>query len=354
MHFIDVSVEKVWEMNDLLKSPMERLLRQESLSQEQVRTVVGAIMDGHCDPVEIAAFLTALAIKSPQAEELAGAAQAMRERATQLRPAVRPLLDTCGTGGDQLHTFNISTATAIVAAACGVRVAKHGNRSVSSKSGSADVLESLGVNISLSAQQATDCLDSIGLCFCFAPLIHGAMKHAAPVRKQLGFSTVFNLLGPLTNPASAEFQLIGTSSEAKAELLARSVALLGTVRTLVVCGASQLDEVSLWGRTLVFDVTGSDIVTRQWSAADFGLPECTPEELRISSADESAAVIRSILEGTTGPAMNMVLANSSAALYAAGQCSSLREGAERSKDVVLSGMAKSKLELLIHTTQSMK
>lgn len=333
---------------------MERLLRQENLSQEQVRGVVGAIMDGQCDPIEIAAFLTALAIKSPQAEELAGAAQAMRERATPLRPAVRPLLDTCGTGGDQLHTFNISTATAIVVAACGVRVAKHGNRSVSSKSGSADVLEALGVNISLTAQQATECLDAIGLCFCFAPLIHGAMKHAAPVRKQLGFPTVFNLLGPLTNPASAEYQLIGTSSESKAQLLAQTVALLGTVRTLVVCGASQLDEVSLWGRTLVFDVTGSDIATREWSAADFGMPECTPADLRIASADESAAVIRRVLEGVPGPALNMVLANSAAALFAAGQCSSLHDGAETVREHVLSGAAKSKLEVLVRTTQALK
>ncbi|MFO1040133.1 MAG: anthranilate phosphoribosyltransferase [Planctomycetaceae bacterium] len=341
-------------MNDLLRSPMSRLLRQESLSQEEVRVVVGAMMDGQCDPVEIAAFLTALAIKTPQPAELAGAACAMRERATPLRPKVRPLIDTCGTGGDQLHTFNISTATAIVVAACGVPVAKHGNRSVSSKSGSADVLEALGVNISLSAEQATECLDAIGLCFCFAPLIHGAMKHAAPVRKQLGFPTIFNLLGPLTNPASAEFQLIGTSSEARAELLARTIALLGTVRTLVVCGASQLDEVSLWGRTRVFDVTGSRVQTTEWSASDFGLPECLADDLRIASSEESADVIRSVFAGTTGAALNMVLANSAAALLAAGKCKTLREGVDRSKETVISGAASSMLDLLIRTTQAMK
>ncbi len=333
---------------------MERLLRQEALSQGEVRHVVGAIMDGQCDPVEIAAFLTAMAIKSPEADELAGAAQAMRERATRLQPKSRPLLDTCGTGGDQLHTFNISTATAIVVAACGVRVAKHGNRSVSSRSGSADVLEALGVNISLSADQATECLDAIGLCFCFAPLIHGAMKYAAPVRRQLGFPTIFNLLGPLTNPAGAEFQLIGTSSEAKADLLARTVSLLGTGRTLVVCGATQLDEVSLWGNTCVYDVQGANILVHRWSAQDFGLPECTADQLRISSAVESAEVVRSVFAGTSGPALDIVLANSSAALLAAGKCNDLREGVWIARDTVHSGNAQTQLDSLVRITQAMK
>lgn len=341
-------------MNDLLRSPMERLLRQEDLPQGEVRLLVGSIMDGHCEPVEIAAFLTAMAIKSPEPEELAGAAQAMRERATRLHPVSRPLLDTCGTGGDQLHTFNISTATAVVVAACGVPVAKHGNRSVSSKSGSADVLEALGVNISVSAEQATECLDSIGLCFCFAPLIHGAMKHAAPVRKQLGFPTIFNLLGPLTNPAGAEFQLIGTSSEARAQLLARTVSLLGTGRTLVVCGASQLDEVSLWGSTCVYDVQGQQIAVHRWTPEDFGLPHCAPEQLRISSAGESADVLRSVFSGVSGPAMDMVLANSAAALFAAGACSDLQDGVQTARESILSGKAQSQLDALVQITQAMK
>lgn len=341
-------------MNDLLRWPMEKLLRQEALSQGDVRVVVGAIMDGHCDPVEIAAFLTAMAIRSPEADELAGAAQAMRERATRLQPKSRPLLDTCGTGGDQLHTFNISTATAIVVAACGVHVAKHGNRSVSSRSGSADVLEALGVNISLSAEQATECLDSIGLCFCFAPLIHGAMKYAAPVRRQLGFPTIFNLLGPLTNPAAAEFQLIGTSSEAKAELLARTLSILGTRRTIVVCGATQLDEVSLWGSTCVYDVQEQNVTADRWTARDFGLPECTADQLRISSAAESAEVVRSVFAGTSGPALDMVLANSSAALLAAGKCSNLSEGVQVARSAVLSGRVQSQLDALVRFTQAMK
>jgi anthranilate phosphoribosyltransferase len=349
-----VSSEKVAVMNDLLRSPMERLLRQEDLSQGEVRLVVGSMMDGRCEPVEIAAFLTALAIKSLKPEELAGAAQAMRERATRLQPTSRPLLDTCGTGGDQLHTFNISTATAIVVAACGVHVAKHGNRSVSSKSGSADVLEALGVNISLSAEQATECLDAIGLCFCFAPLIHGAMKYAAPVRKQLGFPTIFNLLGPLTNPAGAEFQLVGTSSEARAQLLAKAVSLLGTGRTLVVCGASQLDEVSLWGNTCVYDVQDRHVAVHRWTAGDFGLSECTAGQLRISSAEESAGVLRSIFAGVSGPAMDMVLANSAAALFAAGRCSELTQGVQLARESIVSGKAQSQLDALVRTTNAMK
>ncbi|MFM7869774.1 MAG: anthranilate phosphoribosyltransferase, partial [Planctomycetaceae bacterium] len=184
-------------------------------------------------------------MKGLRASELSGAAAAMRARSAQIRTRRYPLIDTCGTGGDELQTFNISTAAAIVLSACGAAVAKHGNRSVSSRSGSADVLEQLGVNISLNAEEAGQCLDDLGLAFCFAPLMHGAMRHAAPVRKQLGFPTIFNLLGPLTNPAGAEFQLLGAASDERAELLAEALAVLGGRRSLVVCGNNQLDEVSL-------------------------------------------------------------------------------------------------------------
>ncbi|MCA9118487.1 MAG: anthranilate phosphoribosyltransferase, partial [Planctomycetaceae bacterium] len=190
-------------MHDCLQHPVNQLLLKQDLTADLVCNCIGVIMDGACDPVDIAAFLTAMAAKGVVAAELVGAARAMRSRASRIVTQRSPLLDTCGTGGDRLHTFNISTATAIVAAACGVNVAKHGNRSVSSSSGSADVLESLGVNINLTADLAGRCLDEIGIAFCFAPVLHGAMKYAAPVRRQLGFPTIFNLLGPLTNPAGA-------------------------------------------------------------------------------------------------------------------------------------------------------
>ena len=221
-------------MHDSLKPAVEALLQRRDLSDTECCNAVGAIMDGLCDPVDIAAFLTAMTAKGSVVSELVGAATAIRKRAASIVSNRRPLLDTCGTGGDRLHTFNISTATALVAAACGMAVAKHGNRSVSSSSGSADVLEALGVNISLTAEQAGQCLDEVGLAFCFAPLIHGSMKYAAPVRRQLGFPTIFNLLGPLTNPASAEFQLLGASSINHAELLANALSQLKIEPAFVV------------------------------------------------------------------------------------------------------------------------
>ncbi|MCA9086771.1 MAG: anthranilate phosphoribosyltransferase, partial [Planctomycetaceae bacterium] len=229
-------------MHATLRPALEQLIAGQDLSSNSVQRCIGAIMDGECQPVEVAAFLTAMSCKGPAAIELVGAAQAMRDRAAPIATRRRPLLDTCGTGGDKLHTFNISTATAIVAAACGVNVAKHGNRSVSSSSGSADVLEALGVNIQLSPEQSARCLDETGITFCFAPLVHGAMKHAAPIRKALGFPTIFNLLGPLTNPAGAEYQLVGTSSDERARLLASALSVLGCRRAMVVCGNNELDE----------------------------------------------------------------------------------------------------------------
>jgi anthranilate phosphoribosyltransferase len=274
----------------------------------------------------------------------------MRQRATPIVTHRRPLLDTCGTGGDRLHTFNISTATAILAAACGMPVAKHGNRSVSSSSGSADVLEALGVNITLSAESAGRCLDEVGIAFCFAPLIHGAMKHAAPVRKQLGFPTIFNLLGPLTNPAGAEYQLLGASSFERAELLAAALARLGARRAFVVCGNNELDEVSLWGRTRALEITEGQVKPHDWTPQTFGLPACDVSRLKVNSAAESGEVIRSVFAGTATEPASIVVANTAAGLLACERVRTLTDGVALAAETIRSGLALKKLNQLIEWT----
>jgi anthranilate phosphoribosyltransferase len=339
-------------MHPILSPALEQLIARQNLSSEAVRQCIGAIMDGGCEETDIAAWLTAMACKKPAAIELVGAAQAMRDRATRIASRRRPLLDTCGTGGDKLHTFNISTATAIVAAACGVNVAKHGNRSVSSSSGSADVLEALGVNIQLTPEQASQCLDEIGITFCFAPLAHGAMKHAAPVRKSLGVPTIFNLLGPLTNPAGAEYQLLGASSIERARILSSALSVLGCRKALVVCGNDQLDEVCLWGPTTVFEVQGGKVNRFQWTAADFDLPECDVLSLRVKSAAQSAETINQVLNGEDSAATNIVIANASAALLAAEHASGLSDAVQQVRTAITNGLAAKMLARLIEWTQA--
>ena len=339
-------------MQQSVQECVESLLTGRSLAAAQTAAAVGAIMDGLCDSVDIACVLTALAMKPLTPHELHGAALAMRQRATAIPTHHSQLLDTCGTGGDRLHTFNISTASAIVAAACGLPVAKHGNRSVSSASGSADVLEQLGVFIGMTPQQAGTCLDELGLTFCFAPLVHGAMRHAAPIRRQLGFPTLFNLLGPLTNPAGARHQLIGASGNTRAQLLAQTLARLGTDRSFVVCGANQLDEVALWDSTLVLEVCGNDVCEHNWTAADFELPECSVEELRATTAADSAAMIRQLLSNVPGAPRNMVIANTATALIAGGAAATPADAAALADQALRSGNALKKLNELVTRSQS--
>ena len=339
-------------MNETLRPALKQLIAGKDLSSDAVQQCVGAMMDGSCEAVDMASWLTAMACKGPAAVEVVGAAQAMRDRAAGIPTQRRPLLDTCGTGGDQLHTFNISTATAIVAAACGVNVAKHGNRSVSSSSGSADVLEALEVNIQLTPDQAAKCLDEIGITFCFAPLVHGAMKHAAPVRKALGIPTIFNLLGPLTNPAGAEYQLLGASSNERAHLLASALSELGCRKALVVCGNNELDEVCLWGPTTVYQVSDGQTEELTWTCDDFGLPSCDVERLRVGSSAESAAMIQAVLSGEDSPAANIVTANTAAALLAAEQETNLTDAVTTVRTVLTEGIAARKLSDLTEWTQA--
>ena len=305
------------EMHDAIRDALNAVFERHDVPETVCQSAVAAIMDGQCDEASIAAFLTALRVKGEAVDEIVGAARAMIERAERVLTRRTGLLDTCGTGGDELHTFNISTATAFVAAACGVPVAKHGNRGVSSSSGSADVLEALGVHTQLTPAQVGRCLDEIGIGFCFAPVFHGAMRHAAPVRKALKFRTLFNFVGPLTNPAGADFQLLGASRIATAEKLANAALRLSRGRTLVVCGNDQLDEVSLWGSTTVFEAAAGFVQRHTWSAATFGLAECDVADLRVRSPAESADRIRAVFSGERSAARDIIIANAAAALIAA-------------------------------------
>ncbi len=337
-------------MQPEVRSALQQLLKQQSLDSKTMRKVIGSMMENECGDVEAAAILTALTIKGETEEELAGAAQAMRERATRIPTSRTGLIDTCGTGGDGMRTFNISTATAFVIAAAGAPVAKHGNRSVTSTSGSADVLEALGVNIEITADQAGKCLDEIGICFCYARTFHAAMKFVAPIRQRLGFRTIFNLLGPLTNPARAEFQLIGASTNEYAAKIAGAVSRLDVKRAMVVCGNGQLDEVALWGTTHVWSITSGQVEQLEWTASDFGLPECRPEDLSINSKEESAELIKGLLNGAPGPARDIVLANAATALICQGAASTPAEGVQLAAKAIDSGRAAEVLKQLINWT----
>ncbi len=337
-------------MHESLAPVVAALVRGEAAERESFARAIGVIMDGAAGEIEIASLLTALAARGETADELATVAGAMRQRMTRIPTTRQGLVDTCGTGGDGLHTFNISTATAIVVASAGVPVAKHGNRSVSSSSGSADVLEQLGVNINLTPEQVGRCLDEVGIGFCFARLLHSAMKHVAPVRAALGFRTIFNLVGPLTNPAEAGHQLLGANSIATAEKIAEALAQLGTKKSFVVCGANQIDEVALWNVTSAFEVKGNHVEHLCWNPSDFGLKECTPDELRVSSSAESADVIRNILDGAKGAARNIVVANAAAAFLVGGKVSTLHVGVDLAAMLLDKGLAKAKLEELANWT----
>jgi anthranilate phosphoribosyltransferase len=321
------------------------------LSMERMAEAVGRIMDGRCDEDSIARLLKALHEKGETVAEVAGAARAMRRKMTPIRTTRTDFIDVVGTGGDASGTFNISTSAALVTAAAGVPVAKHGNRAVTSRSGASDVLAALGVNIEADVPCVEACLDELGICFCFAPLYHKAMKHVAPVRQKLGTPTIFNILGPLVNPAGAPFQLLGVGKPELRPLLAEAVALLGTRRTLVVHGADRLDEVSLSDATHVTETTGDGLREFTWTAADFGLGPIELDSLQVSGPQESAAVIRRILAGAPGPPRDIVVANTAAALWTAGREESLVECARLTAEAIDSGAAAELLARLVERSQ---
>ena len=329
----------------MITHAIKELVAGHDLSAGEVESAMDAILNGHATQAQIAAFVVGLRIKGESAVEIAAAARTMRKHCEQIRPEVDgPLLDTCGTGGDGLHTFNISTAAAIVAAASGVSVAKHGNRAVSSKAGSADVLEALGVRIDLSPAEVQRSIEEVGIGFLFAPSHHAAMKHAAPVRRELGLRTIFNLLGPLSNPASATHQVVGVYDSAHTEQLAWALGSLGLTAGWVVHGYGGLDEISPAGPTRIAELVGGKVRTIELSPADFGLPEVPLESLRGGDAERNAAIIREVLSGEQGAARVAVLLNAAGALVVTGVAEDTRAAAERAAEAIDSGAARAILE----------
>jgi anthranilate phosphoribosyltransferase len=336
----------------MIESTIGKLVERESLSVAEMHSAIEAIMQGDCTDAEIASFLTAMRMKGETVDEIVGAATVMRQHVTRIQTQRDDVLDTCGTGGDALSTFNISTATALVAAGCGVPVAKHGNRGFSSKSGSAEVLQQLGVNIEVGVPIVERCIREVGVGFCYAPLLHPSMRHAVPVRLQLRFRTIFNLLGPLTNPAQAQHQLVGVSRRDLVEKVADALSRLGTRHAFVVCGHDGLDEVTLTGPTFVAEVHDGTVRQHQWHPADFDLPACRLEDLQVSSANESGARVRGVLGGGTGPCRDVVIANAAAALLAAERVNNLRAGVQLAAEAIDSGKAHRVLQALTELTQS--
>jgi anthranilate phosphoribosyltransferase len=332
----------------MIREALARLIEREDLSADVMAAVMDEIMDGQATPAQIAAFATALRMKGETVEELAAAAGKLRARALRLdlSPGLM-VLDTCGTGGDGVSSFNISTTAAFVVAGAGIPVAKHGGRAVSSRAGSADVLESLGVRIDLGPEAARRCLEEIGLCFLFAPGYHESMRHAAAARREMGARTFFNLLGPLASPAGARRQLLGVYAENLVETIAGVLARLGTDRAWVVWGEGGLDEVSAAGRTRVAEISGSVVRCFDLQPGDFGLPRGRIEDYRGGDAARNAAILREVLAGEPGPRRDVVVANAAAALVVAGRAHDPRHGAGLAAAALDRGEALKKLEMLI-------
>jgi anthranilate phosphoribosyltransferase len=326
---------------------IEKLQRRQDLTQEEAAGAMDAIMEGRAQPAQIAGFLIGLSMKGERPAEIVGLAQTMRARATKLSRTHAPVFDTCGTGGDRAHTFNVSTVAALVLAACGVTVAKHGNRSVSSQCGSADLFEALGVRVSAEPGAVERCLDEVGIAFFFAPTFHPSMRHAAPTRKDLGVRTAFNLLGPLTNPAGASRQLVGVPRPELTELVARSLALLGSERAWVVHGADGLDEISTTGYTKVSECRDGTVNTFYVHPADFGLAKSLSSQLRGGDAVANAAIARRVLAGEPGAARDIVLLNAAASLLIADRVGTIAEGIAQGATVLDNGKAAEALERLV-------
>ncbi len=329
-------------------SLLNRLLAGEDLSHDDMLALMQHIMGGQLTPAQIAAVLVALRIKGETVTEIAAAAQVMRELSTKVVVQDNGhLIDTCGTGGDGAQTFNISTASALVAAAAGASVAKHGGRSVSSTCGSADILEKLGVNVNMTPQQVEHCVDSIGIGFMFAPNHHSAMKHAAPVRRELGVRTLFNLLGPLTNPAGAKNQVMGVFHRDLVAKLAQVLQQLGSRHVLVVHGADGMDEISISGSTYIAELKDGAVREYTVQPQDFGLKTAPLETIRVVNADEARTMLMAVMDNQPSAARDIVQLNAGAAIYVAGLAATLEEGVKKAGEVIASGAAKAKLAQLI-------
>ena len=337
----------------MIQQAIESLVSGDSLSMEEAAQAMNEIMTGQATPAQFGAFVTALRLKGETPDEVAGMAQTMRDKA--LRVQVQgPVVDTCGTGGDASGTFNISTTAAFVVAGSGVKVAKHGNRAMSGACGSADVLESLGVKIDLGPQGVERCLDQVGFGFMFAQKYHPSMRFAAGPRREIGIRTVFNILGPLTNPAGANTQLIGVADPGVAANMARVLGRLGSSRALVVHGADGLDEITLGDVTQVWELKDGRVSSYTIAPEDLGLERAGRDELKVGSVAESSRMVRDVLRGAAGPMRDVVLANTAGALMAAGRSATLREGVSVAAESIDSGSALSKLDALVALSQELE
>jgi len=341
-------------MGITLQDALQRTIEHREIFHDEMLSLMRRIMSGEVTPVMIAALTVGLRVKKETIGEIAAAAQVMREFATKVEVSdADSLLDIVGTGGDASHTFNISTASMFVAAADGVRIAKHGNRSVSSRSGSADVLEALGANIMLAPAQVARCIEDVGVGFMFAPMHHGAMKHAAPVRKELGVRTIFNILGPLTNPAGAGASLVGVFHPDLVGIHVRVLQRLGSRRALVVYGKDGMDEVSLGAATMVGELRDGDVTEYEIHPEDFGLHMKSNRGLKVTDATESKEMVLEALRDADGTPREIVALNAGTALYASGRASSIGEGIERAREAIASGAAMRKLDAFVRATQSL-
>lgn len=329
-----------------IKEALKSVVERTDLSEQTAWTAMGEVMDGQATPAQIAALVTALRMKGETSSEIAGFARAMRERAQRITPRAEVLIDIVGTGGDRLSTFNISTTTAFVVAAAGGYVAKHGNRAVSRLSGAADVLEALGVQIQIPPEAVRRSIEDIGIGFMFAPIYHAAMKHASAPRKEIGIRTVFNILGPLTNPANANYLVVGTYDPALTEIMATVLGEMGARRALVVHGLDGIDEVSTVGPTRISELRDGRVRTSTITPDDLGLPQGTAAAITGGRPEENAAITTAVLQGERGPRRDIVVANAAAALMAAELASTWAEGVQLAQQAIDSGAAYEKLEAL--------
>ena len=349
----------------MIKNAIAKVVRGEDLMQAEMEEAMEEIMSGRATPAQIGSFITALRMKGETVDEIVGAAGIMRAKSIkvhlnnhqvnidrdEINIEEETILDTCGTGGDGTNTFNVSTATAFVAAGAGVRVAKHGNRAVSSQCGSADVLESLGVNLDINHSDVERCIQEIGIGFLFAPLFHGAMKYAAAPRREIGLRTIFNLLGPLTNPAGATVQILGVYDPDLTEKMAHVLGRLGTKEAFVVCGEGTFDEISICGPTRISHLKKKAVDTYDITPEEYGFKKADPEEIRGGNAEENALIIHDILDGEKGPKRDIILLNAASAFVVAGLDGDFKEGIQRAGDSIDSGQAREKLNKLVEFTR---
>ena len=337
-----------------IQTAINQVISGNHLNRQDMHSVMQTIMQGEATPAQIGGLLVALRLKGESVDEITAAAEVMRELATSVNVEKTNLVDTCGTGGDGANTFNISTTSAFVVAASGAKVAKHGNRSVSSKSGSADVLEAAGVNLELDAEQVANCIETVGIGFMFAPMHHSAMKHAVGPRRELGIRTLFNVLGPLTNPAGAPNQVIGVFSNDWLDPLAETLKQLGSKHILVVHAADGMDEISIASKTYITELKNGEIDHYEITPDDFGMQTQSIDSLAVSDVNQSLAMMQAVLDNTQGAARDIVCLNAGAAIYAAGMTDSIQQGVQKAIEAIASGAAKQKLEQLVTHSQSLK